>query len=74
MALIHIQKQSYDGYCVGTGVEYPGIIVSAKSDEELIQRFKDAIPSYKRALKNYGVVEDDKISVISIDEEQVAKQ
>lgn len=67
--MIHIQKQSYDGYCVGVGVEHPGIVVSADSDEELIRRFREAIPSYKRALEEFGVTEE--ITVVEIDEEMV---
>ena len=60
MATIRMVKHSYDGYCVGVGVEYPGIIVSAKSDEELIRRFQEVVPSYKRALAKYKI--EDKAS------------
>lgn len=74
MPKIHMQKQSYNGYCVGVGVEYPGIIVSAESDEELVRRFKDAIPSYKRALEKFGVVDKENIAVITIDSGQMVKQ
>ena len=55
MATTHIVKRSYDGYCVGIGVEYPGIIVSAENEEDLIGRFQESIPSYKRALAKYGL-------------------
>ena len=47
---LHIKKQSYDGYCVGQGVEYPGIVVSAKSDEELKKEFMGALPGHKELL------------------------
>ena len=73
MESIHIRKRSYEGYCVGVGVEYPGIIVSAQTDDELVEKFKAAIPSYKRALEKYGV-EDTEEVVISIDAGQVANR
>lgn len=50
-----MEKHSYDGFCVGVGVEYPGIVVSATSDDELIRLFKKAIPSYERGLRKYGI-------------------
>ena len=65
MATIRIMKRSYDGYCVGVGVEYPGIIVSAKSDEDLKREFLESIPSYKRALARYGI-EDGKNEVVEL--------
>lgn len=57
MSKTHMVKTSYDGYYVGVGVEHPGIIVSAESEEELVRIFRDAIPSHKRALKHFGVKE-----------------
>ena len=74
MKTIRMEKRSYDGYCVGTGVEYPGIIVSATSDAELVRLFKAAIPSHERALKKYGVEEKEaSVTVIAVDRETVAK-
>ena len=73
MAEIHMAKRSYDGYCVGTGVEYPGIVVSATSDEELVRLFTAAIPSHQRALKKYGIKEEPDEAVITIDPRKVAK-
>ena len=35
MKTIHIEKQSYDGYCVGTGIEYPEIIVWVENKKAL---------------------------------------
>ena len=74
MATTRMIKRSYDGYCVGVGVEYPGIIVSAESDEDLISRFQKAIPSYKRALAKYGIEEKDKKKVLTIDVQWNDKQ
>ena len=71
MALIHMTKRSYEGYCVGVGVEYPGIIVSAESDEELLKRFKAAIPSHRRALEKYEIKETPEVAVITVDPRQV---
>ncbi len=28
------KKKSFDGYCVGQGVEFPGLIVHAESEED----------------------------------------
>lgn len=68
MRSVHMEKHSYDGYCVGVGVEYPGIIVSATSDEELIRLFKKAIPSYERGLRKYDIqqIPRRKVEVIDI--------
>ena len=52
---LHMRKQVYDGYCVGVGIEHPGIIVSAASEDDLVHRFREAIPSYMRALSEFGV-------------------
>ena len=74
MKTIRMEKRSYEGYCVGTGVEYPGIIVSATSDDELIRLFKAAIPSHERALKKYDVEEEEtSVTVIAVDRESVTK-
>jgi len=65
---LHIRKQSYDGYCVGTGIEFPGIVLSAKTDDELVEKFKKALPVHRKALERHakdGV--KDNITVISID-------
>ena len=69
MKTIRMEKRSYDGYCIGTGVEYPGIIVWAKSDEELLRLFKAAIPAHEEALKKYNVTppKTPKVTVIPID-------
>ncbi len=64
MEKLHMKKQSYDGYCVGQGVEYPGIIVSAKSDKELKKMFIEALPGHKELLAKNAI--DVKISVIEI--------
>ena len=64
---LHIRKQSYDGYYVGTGVEYPGIVISANTDEDLVKKFQKALPGHKEALKRYGKEGIEKIEVIAID-------
>ena len=72
MEKLHIQKESYKGYCVGTGVEYPGIIVHGKTDGELINTFVKALPGHKKALskiKNSGKA----ITVLEIDSPRMAK-
>ena len=51
---LHIKMQSFDGYCVGTGIEYPGIIISAATKAELAKKFKNALPGHIKALKKYG--------------------
>ena len=51
MENLHIRKKSFDGYCVGQGIEYPGVIVHAESDEELKSNFLKALPIHKRALE-----------------------
>ena len=48
------------GYYLGQGVESPGIILSASTKEELVRLFKKAVPSYRRALKRYGVADQPK--------------
>ena len=77
MKTIRMEKQSYDGYCVGTGIEYSGIVVWGDSDEELLKRFKAAIPVYEEALQKYDVenkpYEAPKIEVISVDREEMGK-
>ena len=72
MEKLHIRKQSYKGYCVGAGVEYPGIIVSATSDEKLTNEFIKALPGHQKVLKR---VSDGKkeISVIEVDPNRLAK-
>ena len=65
MATTHMLKRSYDGYCVGVGIEHPGIIIryalrsvpSAENDKDLIKQFQEHIHSYKRALAKYGIKE-----------------
>lgn len=66
MKTVHMERRSYGGYLVGTGVEYPGIVVSAASDEELVRLFRAAIPSHERALKKYGAREAG-VTVIPVD-------
>ncbi len=68
---LHIQKKSFDGYCVGQGVEYPGIIIHAKSDEELKKEFLKALPGHQKALTK--ISQDTEIEVIQIDTIPVAE-
>ena len=42
-----------DGGYVGVGVEYPGIIISAKTITQLKKDFKNCLPGYKKACKKY---------------------
>lgn len=77
MALIHMEKRSYDGYCVGTCKEYPGIVVWGKTDEELLDNFKSAVPAYEEALQKHGIKNESekvpKVEVIPIDREDMAQ-
>ena len=65
METLHIRKESFEGYHVGVGVEYPGIIVSAKSDKALKDEFLKALPGHKHALEKHGI-KSDAISVMKI--------
>ena len=65
-----MKKTSYDGYCVGVGVEYPGIVVSAENDKELIRLFKAAVPVHEKALEKVGVKKKE-VTVISIDKDRL---
>ena len=65
METLHIRKKSFDGYCVGQGVEYPGIIIHAKSDDELKSNFLKALPSHKEALEK--IFQDKDMEVLVID-------
>lgn len=65
MENLHIAKKSFDGYCVGQGVEYPGVIVHAKSDEELKSNFLKALPGHKKALEK--ISQDKNMEVLVID-------
>ena len=67
MGTIHIREQLYDGYSVGTGVEFPGIIVSADTREGLVGEFRRALPAHKRALERYKIDAGD-VTVIAVDE------
>ena len=77
MKTVHMEKQSFNGYCVGTGIEHPGIVVWGSNDEELLKRFRDAIPAHEEALQKYNVVnkpyEVPKIEVISVDRKEMGK-
>ena len=66
MEKLHIKKQSYKGYCVGAGVEYPGIIVHATSDVKLVTEFVKALPGHKKIL-NKMFDGKKEISVIEVD-------
>ena len=75
MKTVRMEKQSFDGYYVGTAIEYPGIVVWGDSDEELMKRFKAAIPAYEEALQRFGVEnkpnETPSIEIISVDREEM---
>jgi len=66
MEKLHIEKRSYKGYCVGAGVEYPGIIISATSDEKLTNEFIKALPGHQKILKKRFDGKKE-ISVIEVD-------
>ena len=74
MEKLHIQKKSYDGYCVGTCVEYPEIIFHAKTNTELIKKIKSAIPVYMDAVQQCGKSKAPEIEVIEFDGHGVAQQ
>lgn len=65
MENLHIKKKSFDGYCVGQGVEYPGIIIHAESDAKLKSNFLKALPIHKKALKK--ISQDIDMEVLVID-------
>lgn len=65
MCGLHIQKKSFEGYCVGQGVEYPGVIVHANSDEELKSEFLKVLPGHKKALEK--IPQETEIEVIEVD-------
>lgn len=67
MAPIHVQKQSYDGYCVGTCIEYPGIVMFAKTDEDLKTQFKEALPIHIKALKRHSKDDKSQVEVITVE-------
>lgn len=69
MEKLYMKKISYDGYYVGTGVQYPGIIVWGKNNAELIERFKAAIPTYKKGLEKYGIEEP--MEIIELDRKDI---
>jgi len=64
---LHIQKQSYDGYCVGTCIQYPGIVMYGETDKDLIQQFKEALPIHKDALRRHGHDTKSRIEVVPIE-------
>ncbi len=68
---LHIQKKSFDGYCVGQGVEYPGIIVHADTNEQLVKEFKKALPGHKEALEK--ISQKVEIEVLEVDGIQMAE-
>lgn len=65
MEILHIMKKSFDGYCVAQGIDYSGIIVHAKTDEELKSNFLKALPIHKKALKK--ISQDKDMEVLGID-------
>jgi len=67
MENLHIRKRSFEGYCVGQGVEYPGVIVHAKTDEELKSNFLKALPIHKVALAKISQDKDMEVLVIDTD-------
>ena len=66
MQKLHIKKQSYNGYCIGTGVEYPGIIVHGKTNKELQEKFGKALDGHIKALYKYSTVEEN-IEVLEVE-------
>ena len=72
MERLHISKKSYDGYCVGSGVEYPGIILHAKTDEELKNKFMAALPEHQKALQKFTKTKKTNITVISFENKKPA--
>ena len=50
---VHIEKHSYDGYCVGIGIEYPEIVVSGKTDKDLQNKFLKLLPAHLEMLAKF---------------------
>ena len=51
MATCHMYIRFYDDYCVGAGIEYPGIMVRADNEKDLTAQFQKLIPAFKKNLK-----------------------
>ena len=49
---LHMSKISYDDHCIASCVEYPDVIVFAKSDKELKKNFEDGVQIYLQAMKD----------------------
>jgi len=58
MSIVHIEKTPYEGYCVGIGVEHPGIIISGTNDDELKEKFMELLPEYEEAMKERGYTDE----------------
>ena len=67
MTPIHVQKQSYEGYCVGTCIEYPDIVMYAETDEDLKIQFKEALPIHIAALKRHKIDDKSQVEVITVE-------
>ena len=69
MVVCHLHVCFYEGYCVGTCLEYPGIILSGKNEEDLANGFEKLYHSYKKALEHYGIKnKPDRIIPVAVDD------
>ena len=71
--IVHVKivKAKADGkdVYIGTGIEYPGIILSGGSVEEIEEKFLECLPGYKKILEKYNMItEDIWVSQLEVDE------
>ena len=68
MAKTHMLVRDHGDCFVGAGIEYPGIIVSGKSVEECSRLFAGSLAYHRQAMRDFGVREKPKVSVVTFDE------
>ena len=55
--MLGMKVKTYSGYVVGVGIEHKGVIVSAPNIKDLMEQFKQTVPSYRRCLKKFRIQE-----------------
>ena len=68
----HVKITRFDDYCLGEGIEYPGLIIHAKNSGDIIKQFIKALPGHKDILKKYNAKEN--ITVFEVDYEEPEKK
>ena len=59
--MTHIVIEKNSDHYLGSGVEYPGIIVWGHTEDEVIQKFKESIPTHLKMRKKYGITSIDRV-------------